>query len=417
MKQLLWVNVVAALAVVGCGADSTPSSGSAGSSAEAGGNGGAGAAGGGAAAGTTSQAEAGGSGEANGGSSTMGGATSAGSSGAATAGVGGSVGSGGSGGGAGSGVLDPGTEGDGDLTIGPTFVDSPDVLVKASVPHGTLFKFTMNSTASKLFTGLDKTLLTANQHSFTREIDVYVPKQYVDGTAAPILFGQDGLQTDMVNALDNLIADKRLPAIITIFVANGGGDSKGSERGLEYDTVSDRYASFIQTEVLPAVLAVPAIKTAYPKLAFTADPDGRGTYGCSSGGEAAFTAGWFHPEWFHRIITYSGTFVDLQDDDAPEEKTYPLGSWEYHANLIPGNPAKPLRVFLAVSEMDNHYMDAESTHFNWLLANQHMAAALKAKSYHYRLVYAKGATHCDAKVRRATLPDTLRWMWRGYPVQ
>ena len=415
MKQLLWVNVLAALAAVGCGSDSPPASGAAGSSADAGALSEAGtssgSAGAGGAGGNTSQPEGGEAGDASAGASTSG-------AGGSGAGAGGSSASAGMGGGsAGSGVTDPGTEGDGDLTIGPTFTDSPDVLVKASVPHGTLFKFTMNSTASKIYTGLDKTLLAANQHSFTREINVYIPKQYVDGTAAPILFGQDGLQTDMVNALDNLIADKRLPAIVTVFVANGGGDSKGSERGLEYDTVSDRYARFIQTEVLPAVLAVPAIKTAYPKLAFTSDPDGRGTYGCSSGGEAAFSAAWFHPEWFHRIITYSGTFVDLQDDDAPEEKTYPLGSWEYHSNLIPGNPAKPLRVFLAVSQMDNHYMDAESTHFNWLLANQHMAAALKAKNYHYRFVYAKGAGHCDAKVRRATLPDTLRWMWRGYPIQ
>jgi len=67
--------------------------------------------------------------------------------------------------------------------------------------------------------------------------------------------------------------------------------------------------------------------------------------------------------------------------------------------------------------MDNHYTDAESTHFNWLIANQHMSSALRAKGYHSRFVYAKGAGHCDAKVRRATLPDTLRWMWRGYPLQ
>jgi hypothetical protein len=105
--------------------------------------------------------------------------------------------------------------------------------------------------------------------------------------------------------------------------------------------------------------------------------------------------------------TGSPPLVDLQDDDAPEEKTYPLGAWEYHSKLIPGNAAKPLRVFLAASEMDNHCMDAEATHFNWLLANRHLSAALQAKGYHSRFVYAKGAGHCDAKVRRATLPDTL----------
>ena len=41
--------------------------------------------------------------------------------------------------------------------------------------------------------------------------------------------------------------------------------------------------------------------------------------GCSSGGAAALTMGWFRPDLFRRLITYSGTFVDQQDDDAPEE--------------------------------------------------------------------------------------------------
>jgi hypothetical protein len=50
-----------------------------------------------------------------------------------------------------------------------------------------------------------------------------------------------GQLNNLKNALDNLIADKRLPRIIGIFVNHGGGDGKGSERGLEYDTMSDRY--------------------------------------------------------------------------------------------------------------------------------------------------------------------------------
>lgn len=424
MKRAHLLTALAALSaftVVGCGSDSAPSDpGSAGTSGEAGSTG----EDAGASANAGSSANAGGG---SAGDSGAGGNASAGAPvGEAGGGVGGAAaGAGGSAGGsAGSGVTDPGTAGDGDIMLGANPAAAPEVTANANVPHGTLYKFSMSSVGS-IYTGLDKTLLPANQKAFMREIAVYVPKQYVDGTAAPILVVQDGInadvRTDMMNTLDNLIAaadvGKRVPAMVVIFVANGGGDSKGSERGLEYDTVSDRYARFVQTEVLPAVKANTAIKAAFPKLTFTDDPEGRGLYGCSSGGEAAFTAGWFKPEWFHRIITYSGTFVDLQDDDAAEEKTYPLGSWEYHSKLIPAAERKPLRVFLSASEMDNHYMDAESTHFNWLLANQHMAAALKAKGYHYRYVFAKGAGHCDAKVRKATLPETLRWMWRGYPLK
>ncbi|HCP39825.1 MAG TPA: enterobactin esterase, partial [Verrucomicrobiales bacterium] len=91
------------------------------------------------------------------------------------------------------------------------------------------------------------------------------------------------------------------------------------------DTMSDRLALFIQEEVLPAVLKNDAIRAAYPRMAFTKDPWGRGVMGCSSGGAAALSMGWFRPDLFRRLITYSGTFVDQQDDDAPEEASFPLG--------------------------------------------------------------------------------------------
>jgi enterochelin esterase-like enzyme len=316
-------------------------------------------------------------------------------------------------------VTDPGTEGDGDYTIGPDYTDSPDLDMQ-SVPRGTLYDFTMNSTDSTIYRGDDATLLPQNQRDFTRAIRVYVPAQYVDGTAAPFMIVQDGFVGDIQRALDNLIASttagRQLPAIVAIFVANGGGDSKGSQRGLEYDTVSDRYTQFIETEVLPAVVQNADILADHPNFALTSDPEGRGAYGCSSGGAAAFTMGWFSPDLYRRIITYSGTFVDQQDDDAAEEATYPLGAWEYHDRLIGEADPKPLRVFLHVSENDNGAGTAENTYHNWVMANERMAEQLAAKGYHYRFLYALGAGHCDAAVRRETLPDTLLWMWRGYPL-
>ena len=53
--------------------------------------------------------------------------------------------------------------------------------------------------------------------------------------------------------LDNLIAQKRVPAMIAVMIQNGGGDAQGSQRGLEYDTMSGKFAEFIEAEVLPAV--------------------------------------------------------------------------------------------------------------------------------------------------------------------
>jgi len=315
------------------------------------------------------------------------------------------------------GVMDPGNKGDGDFTIGPNPPAHPDIATK-NVPHGKTFNFTMNSTNSKIFPGTASTLLPANQHSYMRGIVVYIPSQYVDGTAAPFMVVQDATsQGEIKNTIDNLIPDGRLPKLIAIFVNNGGGDGKGSERGLEYDTMSDAYSRFIDTEVLPAALNDNAIKAAYPNLKLTDNPEGRSTYGCSSGGAASLTQGWFTPDRYRRLVTYSGTFVDQQDDDAPTEQQYPLGAWEYHSGLelIANNPVKPLRVFLQVGENDAGATAPESGHHNWVIANQRTAAALKAKGYHYRYVFVKGASHCAAESMRATLPDTLEWMWQGYP--
>ncbi|MET0283757.1 MAG: alpha/beta hydrolase-fold protein [Polyangiales bacterium] len=326
-----------------------------------------------------------------------------------------------------SGVRDPGTQGDGDLTVGPTYTKDSDLTDKGA-PKGRLFggqdaPITLKSSDSQIFKGDDTTLNTPR--SFTRGIQVYVPAAYKDGTAAPFLVIQDGPgQIGLVSrALDNLTRssdpDRKLPAFIVIAVQNGGGDSKGSQRGLEYDTMSDRYARFVQTEVLPAVLSNAAIKKVYPNLQLTDDPQGRATMGCSSGGAAALTMAWFKPAWFGRVISYSGTFVDQQDDDAAEEKTYPLGAWEYHSGkkLIANSPRQELRIFMHVSEMDNGFSAPESGHHNWVLANQRTAAALKDKGYHYRFVTAKSAGHCDGKVFDATLAETLAWTWRGYPTE
>ena len=255
-----------------------------------------------------------------------------------------------------------------------------------------------------------------------RKIFVYVPAAYQDGTAAPFLIIHDGPgQMKLVrNALDNLTISKdpnrKLPAFIAIAVENGGNDGKKSERGLEYDTMSDRLARFINDEVLPAVLANADIKAAYPRLAFTKNPWGHAVIGCSSGGAAALSMGWFRPDLFRRIIAYSGTFVAQQDDDAPEQAQFPLGAWDYHSELklIEKSEKKPLRIFTHVSENDLRSKDPEDTHHNWVMAGQRTSAALTAKGYHHRFVFSKATGHCDGKVFNQTLADTLVWIWRGY---
>jgi enterochelin esterase-like enzyme len=201
-----------------------------------------------------------------------------------------------------------------------------------------------------------------------------------------------------------MIHEKRLPVMVAIMINSGGGDSKGSQRGLEYDTVDGTYTKFIEKEVLPE------ISREY-KIKFTSDPEGRAAMGGSSGGAAAFTMAWFHPESYRKVLTYSGTYVDQQ---FPEDRKTPHGAWEYHENLIRKSPKKPIRIWLHVSDKDNGWDKDEASHHNWVMANERMAAELKAKGYDYRYVFAKNAGHTDGKVTRQTLPAALEWLWKGY---
>jgi iron(III)-enterobactin esterase len=317
------------------------------------------------------------------------------------------------------------SEGDGNFTIGPEYQLQPDLTDKGN-PKGKAFEFTMQLADSKIFRGDDKTLEPTKKPVRTeRKIFVYVPAAYKDGTKAPLMIIHDGPgQLNLVrNALDNLTISKdperKLPAFIAIAVQNGGNDGKNSERGLEYDTMSDRLARFIHEEVLPAVLNNAEIKAAYPKIAFTEDPWGRAVFGCSSGGAAALSMAWFRPDLFRRVMAYSGTFVDQQDDDAPEEAKYPLGAWEYHSSmkLIEKGEKKPLRIFTHVSENDLRPNDPEETYHNWVMAGKRTADALKGKGYHYRFIFSLKTNHCDRRVFEHTLADTLVWIWRGYKAE
>ncbi len=284
--------------------------------------------------------------------------------------------------------------GDGDYFIGPNYVPVPEQTAREGVPKGKIVKFTMDSAESKIFPG--------QSGPFQRAVAVYIPSQYVPGTPAPFIVSADqwGLgRNQLPTILDNMIADHRLPVMLAVMTANAGRD-----RSYEYDTVSGKFAEFVETEVLPRV-------EKEANVTLTKDPEGRMTYGGSSGGAVAFTMAWFRPDLYHRVLTYSGTYVDLRrGPDAPH------GAWEYVEHFIPDGPAKPLRVWMEVSEDDIGAASASSDRRNWVIANQRMAAVMKAKGYHYQFVYAKGAGHTDGKVTAQTLPQALEYVWQGYPI-
>jgi iron(III)-enterobactin esterase len=292
-----------------------------------------------------------------------------------------------------------------DLTIGPDYADAPELKPKDGVPKGKIVRFTMKSEDSKIYKGIAKG--QKGKVPYERKVAVYVPEQLDKKKPAPFLIAQDGgwYLNVVPPVLDNLINEKRVPAMVAILIDSGGGDAQGSQRGLEYDTVNGVYAEFVEKEVLPLVEKECDLK-------LTKDPEARATMGGSSGGAAAFTMAWFHPDLYHRVLTYSGTYVNQQ---WPENRRTPHGAWEYHENLIPHSKAKPLRIWLQVSENDNGHDRDEASLHNWVMANERMAAELKKKDYTYQYVFSKKAGHTDGKVTRQTLPGALEWLWKGYP--
>ena len=315
----------------------------------------------------------------------------------------------------------PTVDADGDFILGPTHKRAAEMSVQKDVPQGTIHSLTMKSTDSKIYPGIAreaktfgkvdpddpaKLIVTTSQAApYTRRVEVYVPKQYVAGAAAPFIVGADGPDHSLFTALDSLIAQGRVPAMVAISIGNGSGDAQGSQRGLEYDTMSGLYAEFVEKEVLPLVEKECTVK-------LTKDPDGRATMGCSSGGSCAMIMAWYHPEWYHRVLTYSGTYVNQQ---WPANADAPHGAWELHEHLIPASPAKPLRIWMEVGDKDllNPNVMRDNMH-DWVQANKNMAKVLAAKGYHYQFVLARNAGHCDGGVKQQTLPEALEWLWKGY---
>jgi len=306
--------------------------------------------------------------------------------------------------------------------IGPSYADPPEAVANPAVPQGDVREFILYSEDSKIYPGIVRAQEMqrdargnyiappgglSKPGRYERHVYVYIPKQLAPGTPAPFMVVQDGHSyvKRMVNIMDNMIAAKRLPPMVLILADSGGSDAQGSERGLEYDTLSDRYSNWVEQELLPAV-------TQKYGVTFTGDPDGRATMGGSSGAAAAWTMAWYHPERYHKVLSYSGTFVNQAWP--PDPKT-PRGAWEYHATLVPKAAKKPIRIWMEVGEKDNRYDNPEETWHNWPLANNRMADVLKKKGYDYRYVFAMGAGHVDGRVVMQTLPSALEWLWRDYP--
>jgi enterochelin esterase-like enzyme len=310
---------------------------------------------------------------------------------------------------------------DGNFVLGPTHAPAPEMAGVDELKNGSVIEFTMDSKDSKLYPGIAREkgtfgtpdpanpaklhVNTSHPAPYTRKVAVYVPNAYKPGQAAPFIVGADGPDRLLFKAIDSLIPERKIPVMIAISLANGTGDAQGSERGLEYDTMSGRYAEFVEHEVLPRVEAEAHVK-------LSRDPDARAATGGSSGGACALIMAWYHPEWYHRVLSYSGTFINQQWPFNPDA---PHGAWEFHEHLIPASPRKPIRIWMEVGDRDllNPNVMRDNMH-DWVLANENMARVLAAKRYHYQFVFAINARHVDHDVRLQTLPEALEYVWHDY---
>jgi enterochelin esterase-like enzyme len=251
---------------------------------------------------------------------------------------------------------------------------------------------------------------------------IYVPAQYDARIAAAVMVFQDGQgYTDRegsnpaLNVIDNLIAERRIPVMICVFINPGDIEGspgtptynfvkaygekwqrgmKDSMRSTEYDTVSDRYARYLRDEVLADVAA---------KYSIRKDAYSRAITGLSSGGICAFNAAWQMPEQFSRVISWIGSFSGIQWKEDP---AVPDGGQDYPDKVL-REERRNIRVWL-----QDGSNDIEGKYGSWPLANLRMANALKFKENDFHLSFGAG-THNSAH-GAAEFPEEMIWLWRDY---
>ncbi|MEM7230956.1 MAG: alpha/beta hydrolase-fold protein [Planctomycetota bacterium] len=312
------------------------------------------------------------------------------------------------------------------FVIGPVYVPAPELKVVEGTPRGKVQQFSIDSRETKIYNpGIarkkfgtvdpknPKTLIVeTHKIDYKRQITVYIPAGYKSGTEAPFMIVHDGPKKkpnrQMPNILDNLIAQKRIPPIVLIQIANGGGDAQGHQRGKEYDNMSGLFAEYIEAEVLPRV-------ETNCKVKLTKDPDGRAAMGSSSGGSAALIMAWFRTDLYRRVLTTSGTFVNQA---WPFDPKFPDGAWGFHKTLIPSNAKKPIRLFISVGDRDllNPNVMRDGMH-DWVEANHRMAKVLKTKGYQYQYLFCRNSGHGIRNAKAQFLPHAIEWVWKDYGTQ
>jgi enterochelin esterase-like enzyme len=261
----------------------------------------------------------------------------------------------------------------------------PDSYAKPGVPEGKLTG--PIEVPSKIYPGVK-----AN-------VWYYVPAQWDGVTPLAVEVWGDG-QTftgprpgpwRILETLDNLTAQKRIPLMVNIFIQPGTGPER-NQRSIEYDTVSDAYLHRLLDEIFPVVAKSVKMRT---------DAYSRAIQGLSSGAIMAFNAAFDNPEAFSRVLSWVGSYTALQRSAA-----HPEGGAEY-PTMVRREAKRNIRVWLQDGSED---LDNQAG--NWPAANIGMANALKFKGYDYHFSFGVGQHNNGHGA--AELPEALTWLWRDY---
>jgi enterochelin esterase-like enzyme len=270
------------------------------------------------------------------------------------------------------------------VTVNEPYTLGVDSKAQDGVPRGEVTQY--HAKGERIYPGVE------------RDYWLYIPQQYDESQPACLMVFQDarfyvGADVNVPVVFDNLIARGEMPVTIGLFVTPGdkgpGNLYGGSDnRSVEYDSLGDPYVRFLLEELLPEVGR---------RCNVVSDPAGRAIGGMSSGGICAFTAAWERPDAFGKVVSHCGSFTNIRGGH-----NYP--------SLVRKTAPKPIRVFLQSGSRDLNVAAG-----NWSLANQEMAAALAYQQYDYQFVFGEGGH--SLKHGASIFPDTLRWLWRDYPIR